>query len=427
MQSERKVLVSALLKAENSGYSNIVLREILNKTDLNDLSKGFVTTVFYGVLERKYTLDAILNKFLKKPIEKAPPFTKAVLRSGAYQIFFMDKVPNSAAVNESVKIIKKSKEQGNSGLVNAVLRKLCDLEIEECINNLSKPLKYSVEEWIYNALVTDYSKEQAESFLENSLEPPPIFLRINTLKENAKERVVKEVTKLGGEVYETDFADLLKTKGIKSPERLESYRQGLFFVQDYSSRFCAECLAVKEGMRVLDCCAAPGGKTFSTAINMRNTGEIFALDIHPHRVDLISQGAERLGLTNIKTLPLDAGVYCDKLGEFDRVLCDVPCSGIGVIRRKPEIKYKSNEECLALLPLQKNILKTAAKYVKSGGRLIYSTCTLLKRENRDIVEGFLKENPGFTFANNDRESALKTFIPPESSGDGFFVAVLERL
>ena len=182
MQNERKILVSALLKAEKNGYSNIILDSVLNEADLNSVGKAFVTNAFYGVLERKITIDFILNKFLKKPIAKTPPYTSAVLRSGAYQMLYMNKIPDSAVVNESVKLIKKSKERGNVGLVNAVLRNLCNEGLANIKNSLNEPsIRFSVENWIYNRLIAEYPKEKIDSFFENSLLPPPVFIRINTL------------------------------------------------------------------------------------------------------------------------------------------------------------------------------------------------------------------------------------------------------
>ena len=430
MQNERKVLVSALLKAEKNGYSNIILDSVLNETDLNSVGKGFVTTAFYGVLERKITIDFILNKFLKKPISKTPPYTSTVLRSGAYQILYMSKIPDSAIVNEAVKLVKKSKERGNVGLVNAVLRNVCVENANGSFNNLVDPsVKYSVENWIYNRLISEYSKEKIDSFFENSLLPPPVFIRVNTLKENAVNFVQEEFESIGAVVKPTDFKDFYAVEGIKTVEKLKCYKNGLFFVQDYSSRFAVASLSAKPGERVLDCCAAPGGKSFSIAMDMQNSGELVSLDIHSHRVELIKNGAKRLGLNIIKSAVNDATEYNEDLGLFDKVICDVPCSGMGVVRRKPEIKYKSEEDCNALPDIQSKILLTSSKYVKSGGRLVYSTCTLFKNENGNIVSDFLNCNKDFKLISvyNRTDNKTLTLMPPDDLGDGFFVAVMERL
>lgn len=429
MQNERKILVSALLKAEKNGYSNIILDSVLNEADLNSVGKAFVTNAFYGVLERKITIDFILNKFLKKPIAKTPPYTSAVLRSGAYQMLYMNKIPDSAVVNESVKLIKKSKERGNVGLVNAVLRNLCNEGLANIKNSINEPsIRFSVENWIYNRLIAEYPKEKIDSFFENSLLPPPVFIRINTLKENAFNLVCEELKTIGATVKATDFTDFYAVEGIKTVEKLKSYKNGLFFVQDYSSRFAVASLSAKPNERIMDCCAAPGGKTFSIAMDMENSGEIISLDIHPHRVELIKKGANRLGLSAVKADVNDATEFNEALGLFDRVICDAPCSGVGVIRRKPEIKYKNEAECNSLPQIQSKILSTAAKYVKSGGRLVYSTCTLFKAENNDIIFDFLNKNKAFKLVSvyNRTDEKSLTLMPPEDLGDGFFIAVMER-
>lgn len=427
MQNERKVLVSAILKAENEGYSNIILNKILNESNLEKQSKAFVTAAFYGVLERKLSIDYLLNKHLKKPVCKAPPYTAAVLRSGVYQIVFMERVPNSAAVNEAVKLIKKSKEHGNSGLVNAVLRKISNENCRQILNNSPPDIKYSVLSWIYDSLVADYGKETAEEFLENSLFSPPTFIKINTTVK-PKEDIVKQLENDGFKLYSTEISNSYKISGMKNIEQCEAYKNGLIYVQDFSSAVCAAAVDAKPGMRILDACAAPGGKTFSMAVYMENKGEIVSCDIHGHRVKLIADGAERLNLDIVNSKVADATAE-NNFGEFDRVLCDVPCSGIGVIRRKPEIKYKSEEECNSLPKLQFEILKNCAKYVKKGGRLIYSTCTLLKNENENVVAKFLKENKDFVLAPIralDIKESFKTFMPPKAAGDGFFIAAFER-
>ena len=429
MGQERKVLALALMKAENSGYSNLILDHALRENHLEGTAARFVTSCFYGVLERKISIDFVLNRFLKRPVHKATPYTAAVLRSGAYQILFMDKVPASAAVNESVELVRRSREKFNAGLTNAVLRKVAAEDVRRTVLEHPNPgIRYSVNDWIWEALSNDLGGEQAEAFLADSLLPPPVFIRINTKAENALGLVRAELEPLGGTLRETEISDCFLAQGMRGIEGLNTYRQGLFFVQDLSSRLCAAAVDAKPGMRVLDCCAAPGGKSFSVALAMEDQGEVIAGDLHQHRAQLIAEGAQRLGLSSIKPRVLDASVFDPNLGLFDRVLCDVPCSGIGVIRRKPEIKYKSDAECAALPEIQKSILSAAADYVKPGGRLIYSTCTLLKRENEAVVEWFLNRRPEFTTlpAFGDKENGRYTRFPPFDAGDGFFAAVLER-
>ena len=428
MQNERRVLVSALMKAEKSGYSNILLNSVLNESNLDPVKNSFVTTVFYGVLERKIFIDFVLDKYLKKPIKKASPFIAAVLRSGAYQILFMEKVPKFAAVDEAVKITKKSKENANSGLINAVLRKLCNENLEILFSCAEPSVRFSVLSWMYKRLVADYGIEKTENFLEDSLLPPPIFVKINTLKANADE-ILKGFKTKGILLTKTEIENSFRAEGIKSIENLKEYKDGLFYVQDFSSTVCATALLAQKGMRVLDACAAPGGKTFTTAILMENEGEIVAGDIHDHRVKLILDGAKRLGLNIVSAKKMDATEFYEDLGQFDRVLCDVPCSGVGVIRRKPEIKYKFEQEVNELPDIQFKILENSAKYLKKGGRLIYSTCTLLKSENEEVVNRFLENNKDFVPAPigvMGISDTNVTFIPPEFLGDGFFIAAFER-
>ncbi len=430
MHNQRKVLVSALLKAEKDGFSNIILDNILKESDLSSVEKAFITFGFYGVLERKKSIDYVLNKFLKKPIEKAPPYTRAVLRSGAYQIIFMDKVPSSAAVNESVKLIKKSKEGGNSGLVNAVLRKVATENFKEEIEKSSDPeVRFSVNKWIYNAICNDYSVDIADEFFKETLNSPCVFVRLNSLKNNAYELVSEELASKNSNLVETDFEDIFIAQGIREIETLKTYKKGYFFVQDYSSYFAAKALDAKPGDKILDCCAAPGGKSFSVALDMKNTGQITSCDIFDGRVSLIKKGAERLGINIIEAIVSDASKFNSKLGTFDKVICDAPCSGIGVIGRKPEIKYKEDSECAKLPQLQSEILQNVSKYVKSGGTLVYSTCTLLKRENQEVVENFLNNNTDFYPVSVLEESEQNTLtrIPPKDMGDGFFIAKMKRV
>jgi 16S rRNA (cytosine967-C5)-methyltransferase len=324
--------------------------------------------------------------------------------------------------------IKKSKENGNSGLVNAVLRKVALEDVKKLLENAEPYVKYSVSEEIYDALLKDLGAKATERFLENSLSAPPVFIKTNTTKSE-NEVILEQLKNSGVELVPTDIYNSFIAKGIGSIENINAYKSGLIYVQDFSSSVCSMTLKAKEGMRVLDACAAPGGKSFSIALEMKNKGEIVSCDIHEHRVKLISNGAKRLGLDCVNPTLLDATIFDDGLGLFDRVLCDVPCSGIGVIRRKPEIKYKNIKEFGELPEIQFKILSTAAKYLKKGGRLIYSTCTLLKKENEEVVERFLKENKDFALAEIEVlgiKEKVKTFLPPDCLGDGFFIAALER-
>ena len=419
MTNQRKLAVSILLKIENdNAYSNLTLASFFKDTDLNNEGKAFVSALVYGVLDRKITLDFVLSKFMKTPLKKTAPFTLCVLRTALYQIMFMDKVPESAAVNEAVKLIKKSKENRNAGFVNAVLRSVLRAEslIEpgDSIKDLS--IRYSAPEWIVESFVCDYGKETAIKLLEESLKFAPITLRVNTLKTSAYALKEQLCIKADETVFENS---LILEKGLDLANN-ELYKQGLFHIQDLASQKAISVLSPKPYSRVLDICAAPGGKTFTMAEFMENKGEIIACDLYEHRVGLINDGAKRLGIDIIKPCVNDATAYNNALGEFDIILCDVPCSGLGVIRRKPDIKYKSDNDFTTLCEIQYKILCNAVKYLKSGGKILYSTCTLRRAENEDIVNRFLKEQNGF------KKISEKTLMPHIDKTDGFYYALLEK-
>ncbi len=419
MPNARKIAAQILLKIEkNNSYSNLALNSYFKELDILPQDKAFVTTLVYGVIERKITLDYILKKFIKTPLKKVQPFTLANLRIALYQIMFLTKIPVSAAVNEAVKIVKGSKESRNASFVNGVLRSALrgDLSLPDGndLNILS--IKYSCPTEIISSFINDYGLENTKLLLDESLKPAPLTVRVNTLKTDISsfmENINVHTTQhkpLGAVILENGL-DI-------SADKL--YNDGLFFVQDSASQTAVTVLSPKPNERMLDMCSAPGGKAFSSAILMENKGEIIACDLYPHKTDLIKKSANRLGLNIIKPKVCDATVYNADLGEFDCILCDVPCSGLGIIRRKPEIKYKDFAECENLSQIQYEILNNAKKYLKKSGRLLYSTCTLRKAENEKIVERFLKENPDFSL------KYMHTFMPFTDGTDGFFAALLVR-
>ena len=413
MANARKTAVKVLVKIEKEGtYSNLGVAEALKNSELNLQDKSLATAIIYGVLDRKITLDYILSKFLKTPINKTAPFTLMVLRSALYQIKYMDKIPESAAVNEAVKIMKSSKFSRNSGFVNGVLRSVLRTEVEIPKGDSAEDLsvRYSCPLWIVESFLKDYGLADTKALLEESLKPAPTVLRINTVKADISE-IEKE--------YEIKENSIELTKGIDISNS-ELYKKGLVYAQDYASQRAVEILSPKSGDRVLDVCSAPGGKAFTMANLMGNKGEIIACDLYPHRVELIERTAKRLGLDIIKTAVADATRYNPKLGEFDCVLCDVPCSGLGVIRRKPEIKYNALPCLEELKNIQLSILKNAVKYLKKGGKLLYSTCTLRREENEKLVISFQKEY-------NDLCKVYEhTFMPHKDGTDGFYCALFEK-
>lgn len=433
MQNPRQLAFEALTKTEKDGaYSNIALDFLLSKSDCDTRDRAFVSNLFYGVIERKITLDYNIALYLSKPINKLKKDVLTVLRLGAYQLLFMDKVPSSAAVNESVNIAKKNGISYASGLVNAVLRKidkngLKTPQEENFTEYLS--VKYSCPQWLVNKWLKEFGKADTEGILESSVSVCKNYIRVNNTLTTPGQ-LIDELDKEGIKAFETDYKNCLEIHlGGRSVESLECFKNGFFHVQDLACQLCAGALNAKPGDRIFDLCAAPGGKTYTIAEETGNNGEVISFDIHEHRVKLIGNGAERLKLTCVKAGLGDATVYYKELGEADAVLCDVPCSGLGIIGRKPEIKYKNPDEIKQLPPLQLQILNNGAKYVKPGGRLVYSTCTLSQSENQKVCKRFLECNEDFKvispFKNISDEEFL-TLLPHKHNTDGFFIACFER-
>lgn len=419
LNNARYIAATALLKVTaDRGYSNLVLNSVLSQSQLSPEDKALCTAIFYGTLDRMVTVDFYLKKLIKTPLKKIKPFTLAVLRTAVYQIKYMDKIPDSAAVDEAVKLIKKSNENFNASFVNAVLRNLLRTEISLPEGNSLYDISvaFSCPQWIVSVLVRDYGVDFTKDFLSASLLPPPVFIRVNTLKTTA-EKLQTALREENAEVRKTDFDNTLIVEANGSVENLNAYKEGLFFVQDMSCQRAVEMLQIENNSRVLDLCAAPGGKSFSAAMFAKD-GEIVSCDLYPQRVGLIGEGAKRLGITNLKPVVADATEQNSSLCKFDRIICDVPCSGLGVIRRKPDIKYKQQDSFEELISIQRKILANAAKYLSSGGKILYSTCTLNMAENSQNVEAFLKENKDFSLIEE------KTFYPKANNSDGFYAAVL---
>lgn len=422
MADARKLAVKALTKIErDKAYSNIVINSFLKETALTKEDKALFSALVYGVLDRKITLDWVLDGFMKKPVSKTSPFTLNVLRVGLYQIMYMDKIPHSAAVYEAVKLTKQSRESKNAAFVNAVLRAAVRSEIKLPEGNTPEEMsiKYSAPLWMTKSFTDDYGTENAENLLMKSLEPPKVVLRVNTVKIDRVE-LARRLLEKGISAQEGEMPDsLIVEKGIDISTD-ELYKEGLFYAQDYASQKAVSLLAPEPGSRVLDLCAAPGGKSFTAACLMKNRGEIISCDLYEQRVGLIRSSAERLGLDIIKPAVNDACVFNAELGMFDYVLCDVPCSGLGVIRRKPELKYKTVNDFSYLEDIQYKILCNASKYLKDTGRILYSTCTLRSAENEKLVIRFKKEY-------NEFETVYEhTFLPHIDNTDGFYCALLEK-
>lgn len=408
MKSSRLIAFETLHKIfYDSTYSNLAVDNALKDVDKD---KAFISALVYGVVERKITLDYYINKYLTA---KPKPKIMTVLRLGAYQLLFMDKVPSSAAINESVKLTRDIKQDYYSKLVNAVLHKI-DSNREELDN---PSIKYSVPECLINMWNKQYGADTVSEFLPALNERPPIYaipnrqfvdageLCYELLEEGVDCEVLEEVVLIHSSI---DF------------NRSRAYKNGLFYIEDLSSYHCAKALQAKPGETVIDFCSAPGGKAFTIAQDMENNGRLYAFDLYEHRAELVKKSAERLELNVIISGVNDASVYSDTIPEADRILCDVPCSGFGIVRRKPEIRYKNLDSIKDLPEIQLNILKTSAMYLKDGGRIIYSTCTLNKKENEKVVSAFLNEHSGFSFEYD------KTIFPSANGGDGFYFAVLTK-
>lgn len=422
MINPRKLAVNILTKIQkDNAYSNLTLSAYFKENEISAEEKAFVTALVYGVLDRKITLDFVLSRFMKTPIKKTAPFTLNTLRTALYQIMYMDKVPESAAVNEAVKLIKKSSENRNQGFVNAVLREVLrqDNLLPEGNDIQSLSVRYSAPVWLVETFLKDYGEQTTIALLEESLKKPPFTLKVNTLKTTTQ-KLKESLEKSGVTVCETEHTDaLILLKGIDLLKNSD-FKNGHFHIEDMASQKAISVLSPKKGERVLDICAAPGGKTFTMAEIMQNEGEIIACDLYEQRVSLITDGADRLGIDIIKPCVADATEYNEKLSLFDAVLCDVPCSGLGVIRRKPDIKYNAAADFTELEAIQRKILRNAVKYLKKDGRILYSTCTLRKAENENMIKDFLAENKDYSLITE------QTLMPHINNTDGFYYALIEK-
>ena len=414
---------------EKKGYSNIVLDKYINKNreELSNLDIGFISELVYGVITWKLTLEYIVQKYSKIKIKKMSEWVKNILMLGSYQIIFLDKVPKSAAVNESVNLCKKYNYK-SANFVNAILRKIekSDYQNIDDIKEINKriSLKTSMPEWFVDKLINEYGEKEALEICNNLNLRPNNTVRVNRLKKNIE---------IGIPAILDDFRTITGTKNIvKMPE----YINGNISIQDESAGLSSFILNPKEGETVLDACSAPGGKTTYLAEIMNNTGSIVAWDIYEERLKQVDENAKRLGINIIKTEVKDASIY-DKAYDkkFNKILLDVPCLGLGVIRRKPDIKWNRNEENIdEITKIQYQILKTCSKYLKDDGILVYSTCSILKEENINIIEKFLEEEEfeivdisdkvkkDFKYVNE--KNTIELF--PNEKHDGFYIACLKR-
>lgn len=439
-QTARGTALDALLQMEeNEGYSNIIIDKALKAAELDKRDGALASTIFYGVLEKQLTLDYFIAQCLSEPDKKMDKAVRMALRCGAYQICYLDRIPDSAAVNETVNAVKARGKAKLSGFVNGVLRNLIrkkeSLATPEGDTPYALSLRYSVPKELIMMWRAAYGIEITKKLLESFEQRAETFVRINNLKtDKLKLSASFSEKEIGLELL--DFPrNSAKIENCGSPAALPEFLDGLFHVQDLSAQLVCEILSPQPGDDVCDCCAAPGGKTFTLAEMMNGEGTVTAFDLYKGRVKLIADGAARLGITNITAKAADASKPLLNLPQMDRVLCDVPCSGFGVIRRKPEIRYKNPEDTKALPELQYAILQNSSKLVKPGGVLVYSTCTLNPKENGEVAERFLKENNGFKPMKIDlpninhtidEPSNHLTMFPFAGASDGFFSAAFVR-
>ena len=415
------------------GWSNGVLKEYLSRDRLDRRDAALATRLCYGVLQNRLKLDFYLQQLLTGRLKDLHPAVRDILHLGLYQLYEMDKVPSSAAVNESVELAKKycKKQRYAPGLVNAVLRKAATAQLKQPTGWQEI---YSHPQPLIDLLKSYVPKGALEGLLKAHNDAPDTVAQVNTLKISAQDLAQR----LEGEGVTTQphgwMSDCLILQNPGNLESLPSFREGLFYIQDAAAKLSVLCAQLPENANVLDCCAAPGGKSFAAAIAMGGTGSITSCDVYEHKANLIANGAARLGIINLTARCLDATTHVEEWeGQMDAVIADVPCSGLGIIRKKPDIRYKNLQEMAALPALQMQILNNVSTYVRPGGVLLYSTCTLVRAENEGMVEAFLKEHPDFCLeqlplpeALGKNETGMLALIPGQHDTDGFFIAKLRR-
>ncbi len=427
MAGARETALQGLIAFRRSGaWPDLQLKKL--SEGLSGEDAALAAAITYGTLQNRALIDFTLAHISSIPLKKVMPQVLDALRLGAFQLLFLDRVPDSAAVNETVKLVKKYGGSRAGGYANAVLRKLIALRD---VDKLPQPggtpperlsVQYSHPLWFVRAMLERLGESGCEALLRANNQPAKATLRVNTLKTSAAELTAR-LDEYGIPCRPTKgLDDALETEHLGNPAALPAFQEGLFYIQDAASQLCVHELAPAPGSFVIDMCAAPGGKTLLCAQLMKNRGRILAMDIHPHKAELIEKNAARYGVDIIQAVAADASKPVKALRESAGfVLCDVPCSGMGIVRKKPDIRFKKPEEIAGLPAIQGAILRTAAGYVKPGGRLVYSTCTVLQQENEDVIETFLQSAPEW------KMESEKTLWPHIDGTDGFFIARLARM
>lgn len=434
----RETALNVLIASrQEGGWSNGLLKNYIHRDRLDKRDAALATRLCYGVLQNRYKLDHYLQQLLTGKVKSLHPVIRDILHLGLYQLYEMDRVPESAAVNESVDLAKKycPKQRFAPGLVNGVLRNAI-----RQMDSIQQPTgwqeKYSHPQPLIDLLKAYVGKERIEPMLRANNEVPDTVVQVNTLKITAGD-LVHRLEQEGVSVRAHSWMEnCLVLSGTGNLEQLPSFREGLFYVQDAAAKLSVLCAQLPSDgeARVLDCCAAPGGKSFAAAIAMGDRGEITSCDVYEHKTALIAAGAQRLGITDLTAQKMDATFFVPQWENwFDALICDVPCSGYGIIRKKPDIRYKNLKEMESLPALQLKILENQARYVRPGGVLLYSTCTLVRAENEGVVESFLKDHPDYYLEKlqlpvplPENETGMLALVPGEFDTDGFFIARLRR-
>ena len=420
---------------KEAGWSNGVLKDYISRDRLDRRDAALATRLCYGVVQNRNLLDFYLSQLLTGKVKSLHPAVRDILHMGLYQLYLMDKIPESAAVNESVDLAKKycKKVKSAPGLVNGVLRSAVRTK-----GQLAEPKswedKYSHPGDLINELKSYVGKERMEKMLQANNDIPSMVVQVNTLRTTSTELIEKLEAAGVAAVPHSWMQDALILSGTGSIEQLDAFQEGLFYVQDPASKLSVLCAELpKAEIRILDCCAAPGGKSFAAAIATEGKASITSCDVYAHKAELIGKGAERMGLP-VHARQQDATEFCPEWeNSFEAVIVDAPCSGYGIIRKKPDIRYKDIAKMKELPQLQRAILETQCRYVKPGGLLMYSTCTLVHAENEGMVASFLNDHPEFhleplplpaPFPKN--ESGTLALIPGEYDTDGFFISRLRR-
>ena len=436
----REIVLDMLMElSKENTYCHLLIRDVLQKYNyLEQRDKAFIKKIVEGTVERRLELDYVINLFSSTKVSKMKPLIREVLRMSVYQILYMEQVPDSAVCNEAVKLVQKRKFTNLKGFVNGVLRNIARNKEKMVYDDIS--IKYSMPMWLVERLTSAYGKDVAEKIMASFLEEKPVTIRRKeSLSEKEWEIITKEMEKSGVQVSKHPYLpyayEIKKAEGLFS---IEAFKKGCFTVQDVSSMLVAECADVKEAMTIFDVCAAPGGKSMHCAEKLNGTGRVYSFDVSENKTDYIQENIDRLGYTNIETKVKDATVFDASMIEgADIVLADVPCSGIGVIGKKCDIKYRINEdEIKNITELQKKIIDNAWQYVKKGGTLIYSTCTISREENEEMVK-YLTANAPLKLESlnaylpkelwsETTEKGYLQLLPGVHKCDGFFIARLKR-